>query len=58
MPASSTTAMTTGASFSPDSSSSAADSRGLTPTPRSTENTAAASVLDSTAPQSSDVRQS
>ena len=50
--------MTTGASFSPDSSSSAADSRGLTPTPRSTENTAAASVLDSTAPHSSDVRQS
>ena len=42
----------------PDSSSSAPESRLLTPTPRSTLNTAAASVEDSTAPQSSAVRQS
>lgn len=50
--------MTTGASFSPDSSSRAAASLGFTPTPRSTEKTAAASVLDRTAPHSRDVRQS
>ena len=42
----------------PDSSSSAPESRLLTPTPRSTLNTAAASVEDSTAPHSSAVRHS
>ena len=55
---SSRTASTTGASFMPDSSSSAPESRLLTPTPRSTLNTAAASVEDSTAPHSSAVRHS
>ena len=55
---SSRTASTTGASFMPDSSSSAPESRLLTPTPRSTLKTAAASVEDSTAPHSSAVRQS
>ena len=56
--ASRTTASTTGASFIPDSSSSAPRSRLLTPTPRSTLNTAAASVDDSTAPHRNAVRQS
>ena len=55
---SSRTASTTGASFMPDSSSNAPESRLLTPTPRSTLKTAAASVEDSTAPHSSAVRHS
>ena len=52
------TAMTTGASFIPDSSSRAPASRRLTPMPRSTLNTAAASVDDNTAPQRNATRQS
>ena len=56
--ASSSTASTTGASFIPDSSSSAPASRRDTPTPRSTLNTAAASVEDSTAPHRNAVRHS
>jgi hypothetical protein len=56
--ASRTTAITTGASFEPDSSSSIPASRGETPTPRSTLNTAAASVEASTAPHRNAARQS
>jgi hypothetical protein len=56
--ASRTTASTTGASFIPDSSSSTPARRGRTPTPRSTLNTAAASVEESTAPHRNAARQS
>jgi hypothetical protein len=52
------TASTTGASLEPDSSSRAPANRGETPTPRSTLNTAAASVDASTAPHRNAARQS
>ena len=56
--ASRTTASTIGASFVPDSSSSAPERCRRTPIPRSTLNTAAASVEDSTAPHRNAVRHS